>query len=142
MHGAKPVMIAEETLIIAGTTPATTNIYLGGVNQAGYVWVKLQTITATTGLAAVDVTWQPMGFKKGIVGSDGTNLSLSGSATTLKTGADLQSVGDFMQYSINNSAAINAAAEVFMHADGIQISLTGDALDAGTVWCSVWTWSY
>lgn len=137
-----PILLAEEVLTIADDTPATLNVLFKEVPNEGLVWLKLQTVTATAGLALIDVKWQPMGFKKGINSTEASDLSTSGSAVTIATGENFQSVGDFQQYSLPVNAALQGSVKNAIHFDGLQISLTGDTDDDGTIWASVWTWSY
>jgi hypothetical protein len=147
-----PLKLAEEVLTIEDTTPATLNVMFAkdedGASSPneGLYWIKVETVTKTAGMTSVAVKWQTAGFRHGVSPTSADNLSTTGTAVTFTNGSAVDmsatSPAYFGQFSLPTDCAIQGSSVNFIHADGVQISLTGQASDDGTVRVSFWTWSY
>ena len=141
-YSPKRILLKKSTLTIADDTPATLNIKTDEYGNDGYIDVVCEAATVTAGMASVDIKWQPMAFKRAYFDKrNEDNMTAVGSTVTAGAAADLDTVGKIVSRSITVSAAESGDSTNYIHGDGIQISLTGDTSDDGTVYVTVYSWA-
>jgi len=119
----------SDTLTIAGTTEIGTRVDLSDYNLDGYFWVQVETITATTGLGAVDLEIAPA-----TKNAAGTWAEGQGGQVMIAENIDLQSAGDIMIYDLNAEMATSGTVAKFIGAEAFYVYLTsGGGADAGTI---------
>ena len=119
----------SKVLTIAGTTETGTRVDIATRDLDGYFWVQVETITATTGMGAVDLEIAPATKNRA-----GTWAEGAGGQVEIAANMDLQTVGDIMIYDINSVFSTSGAKDKFVGAEAFYVYLTsGGGADAGTI---------